>query len=442
MWRELDGGRPHERESALTRDGDARVRAIVLATFPLMILVTWPLVDAAAMPMYLGAIAWVVLANAAGYLVPWHRFPRWVEMVAPMSTIVALRLMTAPAGGLADGYAMLLLMPIVWLAIYADPPDIAFGFALTAACLLAPLADWFTYLPPQGTFRQTTFFLVLATAIVLGVRPVILPLREQIRRTRRAVDALHASQATLAHDLRNPLTTIRSLAILAQQQLDRDAHGDDRDVDATREKLGEYARVIVTSSERAERTIDGVLELSRAGDQLPWVDEVDLHALLRDLAISMTGLELRLDEAPRKLVGHPPSIARLFANLLENATVHAHAATSDEQAVTVTVRGRELATGWMLEVVDDGRGFDPGEVETLFEPWRRGASSGSSVGGLGLAIVAAIVEQHGGTISAANAEPHGAEFTFTLSRRPIVAAKKGDDDVSRAPGADTAAAPA
>jgi signal transduction histidine kinase len=409
------GARPHERESALTRDADSKVRALVLATFPLAVGMLWVKTPDDARPMFLLALLAIVLANIAGYVVPWQRFPRWVEMTAPLSTIVALTLMVAPVGGIDHGYGVVLIIPVLWLAIYADPADILVGLAITLGCLLLPLQDWFDYLPSQGSLHQRLFFFVQLVVVVIGVRPVIEPLRDQLRRNRRAVDALHASQATLVHDLRNPLSAVRSLATLTQQRVE--FGGDDPSFKA---KVAEYAGVIISSTDRAEQVIDGVLELARAGEQLPHVDTIDLPALIDDDASGMSRVRVQTAAAPRTIVGHPPSIARLFANLLENAAQHAREDAGEPGRVLVTVTGRELAAGWLLTVQDDGRGLEPGEVDLLFHPWRRGVEAGAG-SGLGLAIVEGIVAQHGGTISASNVEPSGAAFTFTLSRRPSVA---------------------
>jgi signal transduction histidine kinase len=417
------GGRPHQRESALTRDADAKVRAFVLATFPATLVLLWPLVESPACAMFLLSVVWIVLANAAGYVVPWTRFPRWLELLPPMSTIVALTFLVAPAGGLAHGYGLVLMVPMLWVAIYGDLPDIAIGFALTVVCLLLPLDSWFDYLPEQGSPRQTAFFIVHVVVVVIGIRPVINPLRDQIGRNRRAMAALHASQATLVHDLRNPLSAVRSLAMLTQQRVEF-GNADDP---AFRTKIAEYAGVIVSSTDRAEQIIQGVLEISRAGEQLPWIDTINLPRLIDEVAAGVPGVRIDTSRTPRQVVGHEPSIARLFANLLDNAARHAHDQDGGEAGrVLVTVTGREEPAGWELTVADDGRGIDPDEVDTLFEPWRRGSEVEASGSGLGLAIAEGIVAQHGGTISAANAEPTGASFTFTLARRPSVATQASE----------------
>lgn len=421
----IEGDRPHLRESALTREAETHVRAFVLATFPVLIALLWPTVDAAERPLFLAAIAWIALANAAGYLVPWHRFPRWLELSAPLSTIPALVLFAAPAGGLVDGYGVVVMIPALWLALYADPPDIALGLALVGGSLLLPIERWFDALPAQGSPRQVAFFMVLLVVVALGVHPAVRPLRHQIRRTRRAVDALHASQATLAHDLRNPITAIRALSLLTQQRLE---HGTDPAGD--RHKLMEHARQIGTAAERAERVIEGVLELSQAGEQLPHVEAIDLPALVNEVSMGIPDVLVRTSGAPRTIVGHRPSISRLVANLLDNAALHGR---DDGEQVTVTIAGRELPGGWQLTIADDGRGFEPDEIDALFQPWRRGSHADASGSGLGLAIVAGIVGQHGGSITAANSDDGGAVLTLTLSRRPSVARDQPCDPTASPP---------
>jgi two-component system sensor histidine kinase KdpD len=104
-------------------------------------------------------------------------------------------------------------------------------------------------------------------------------------------------------------------------------------------------------------------------------------------------------------------VDQVFTNLLENAARHSAAG----ETVRVSA-GASGSDGFVdVSVTDEGPGIDPNERDHLFEPFRAG--SGSTSTGVGLAICKAIVEAHGGHISAKNGPDGGARFTFTLPVR-------------------------
>ena len=98
-----------------------------------------------------------------------------------------------------------------------------------------------------------------------------------------------------------------------------------------------------------------------------------------------------------------------MTNLLENAARHAPPGS------TIRVGGREIGDVVELWVDDEGPGIAGFERERIFEAFRRGEGSSSS--GIGLAICKAIVEAHGGTITAKPAPIGGARFLFSVPKR-------------------------
>jgi len=111
------------------------------------------------------------------------------------------------------------------------------------------------------------------------------------------------------------------------------------------------------------------------------------------------------------VIGDEQRLTQVVANLLANAPVHTPKGTQ----VTVTLREEDSRV--ILDVVDDGPGLPEKDADKLFERFYRIDSSrsrSSGGAGLGLAIVAAIVAAHGGTIEAANQKGHGARVTLTL----------------------------
>ncbi len=408
--------RPHERESMLTRDNGSEIRALVMLSFPVVVALMVPHVSEATRVWFWLAIGTIVALNILGWAVPWRRLPRWMESVPPLGSLVAVWLATATTGGFSNGYGMLMVVPVIWIAMYADSSDVLVTVALVAVLVLPPHDAWFDALPDQGALSQRASLALLLLTVAISIRPLVNALRAQVRTSRRATYSLRASQAALAHDLRTPLTSMCALAELADQRLA------DEQVDT--EVVGEYVRRISELGWRAESIIRGVLDLSRAAELLPEVAPMDMRRVVDEVARTVDGVAVEVADVPDGVIGHEPSVRRLFANLFENAAVHGVGPAPSDVA-HVEVSGSDQVGGWRFTVRDHGPGIAAEETDAVFQPWRRGVGARDGGHGLGLAIVAAIVEQHGGTIVVDHAEPSGAAFTFTLSRSPRLAS---DDD--------------
>jgi signal transduction histidine kinase len=107
--------------------------------------------------------------------------------------------------------------------------------------------------------------------------------------------------------------------------------------------------------------------------------------------------------------GRRVALARVVRNLIDNATRHA------DGRVAVTVRTEDDVVE--LVVTDDGPGIPEPDRERVFERFTRldeGRARDAGGMGLGLAVVRSTVERHGGTVTIADAEPHGARFVVRL----------------------------
>jgi two-component system sensor histidine kinase KdpD len=117
-------------------------------------------------------------------------------------------------------------------------------------------------------------------------------------------------------------------------------------------------------------------------------------------------------------------IERVLVNLLENASKYTPAGS------TVSLTAEVQADRLCISVSDNGPGLPPGREEAVFQKFTRGERESATPGvGLGLAICRAIVESHGGKITAANRPGGGANFTLNLplGNPPVVA---GDTDAA------------
>jgi two-component system OmpR family sensor kinase len=221
--------------------------------------------------------------------------------------------------------------------------------------------------------------------------------------------------ADASHELRTPLVSIRGYAELFRIGAAREPEDTDKAM-----------RRIEEESRRMGVLVEDMLTLARL-DELrePVREPVDLGRVAADAVEDARAVAPRrtielFEDGPGKVLGDSHQLRQVVANLMRNALTHT------PQGTPVEVRVRADGDDAVLEVRDHGPGLPPGDPADLFErfwraaPGRERASGGA---GLGLAIVAAIVEAHGGNVSAANAESGGASFVIRLpAHRPVAVA--------------------
>ncbi|HWK29765.1 MAG TPA: HAMP domain-containing sensor histidine kinase [Solirubrobacter sp.] len=206
--------------------------------------------------------------------------------------------------------------------------------------------------------------------------------------------------ADASHELRTPLASIRGYAELYRM-------GATDDVPNAMGRIEEQAA-------RMGVLVDDLLTLARL-DEVRRAPHrpVDLVELARDAVADARATapdrDIALRARPTTVTGDPDQVRQVLANLLRNALVH----TPPGTPIEVTVEPGSL------RVRDHGPGLPPGDPEELFERfWRAegGRERGKGGAGLGLAIVAGIVDAHGGTVTAADAPGGGAVFDVRFPR--------------------------
>jgi len=205
--------------------------------------------------------------------------------------------------------------------------------------------------------------------------------------------------AMLAHEIRNPLTGIRSLT----EQL-----GDPDVDDATRRS---YADLILKEVDRLETLVKQVLERSkRPAKPAAGPIESDLSSLFSDLdALLSPGAEEQrvrlawLAETSRAATSSP-ALGQALLNLVTNAITHS------PEGSDVTVTAHRSGQAVEISVRDHGPGIPAGLNEQVFQPF----FSRSGGTGLGLAIVRSLAEEHGWEVSGTNLESGGAEFLIRI----------------------------
>jgi len=226
------------------------------------------------------------------------------------------------------------------------------------------------------------------------------------------LEAVAALSASLAHEIRNPLASIRS----SVEQLARSTHGDEDD--------RYLAQLIVRESDRLSRLLSEFLDFARvrATEFVP----VDLQAvvtaaarLVREHPDCRPEIEIRVQGARTVLDGDEDLLHRVVANLMLNAVQ----AARGPSVVTVTTRPAKVAElpggctidqPVCLEVKDTGPGIPEELRNRLFQPFVTGRAGGT---GLGLAIVQRAVEAHRGMVLVDSNPGKGTTFTIFFPAR-------------------------
>jgi signal transduction histidine kinase len=212
--------------------------------------------------------------------------------------------------------------------------------------------------------------------------------------------------ADASHELRTPLTSVLANLELLAEVLDGER--------------GEAARSALRSSQRMRRLVGDLLLLARADARREVPHRpTDLRQVVIEAASELgpvaAGHELLVDAAPATVQGARDELHRLVLNLVENAVRHTPAGT--HVRVSLAEEGDEV----VLEVADDGPGVPAELRDRVFERFVRGSGDRGSSSGLGLAIVSAVAESHGGTVALEDARP-GARFVVRLPRTAVAEA--------------------
>ena len=233
------------------------------------------------------------------------------------------------------------------------------------------------------------------------------------------MDAIERFAADVAHEIRNPLTSIRS----AVETLDlvTDPASRERLTNILKHDVGRLDRLITDISNASRMDA----ELSRERPR-----PLDLEKLLSELASFYTETGRPGDVSVRfmppesleavSVPGREGPLSQVFRNLIDNAKSFSSLSTAEHPEVRLGVRreGRQI----FAIVEDDGPGLPPENLETVFERFYTARPKGAAFGGhsgLGLSIARQVIEAHGGTIRAENrldAEGHilGARFVVAL----------------------------
>jgi signal transduction histidine kinase len=320
---------------------------------------------------YVGAL--LLLLNAVALLLLWLR----------RRSVIGLWLMVVICGSMANALVGWILTPGRFsLAFYAGRSFVV----ITATVMLVVL---------------------LTDTMTLYARLAVSILAQRRERESRMM-TMEALAASIAHELNQPLAALVGNGSAGLRWLDRPAP----DLGEVRASL----QRIVRDGHRAAEVIESIRSLFRVADNER--SPIFINAIVIE-ALDLLGAELRSERVhvvTDLAAGLPMMSAskgqlqQVMLNLVTNA-VEAMRPITDRARVLKVSSTFVSGQGVLIDVADSGTGIEPKHVDGLFEAFFTTKARGT---GMGLAICRSIVEAHGGRLSAAPNEPHGAVFRFTL----------------------------
>lgn len=229
--------------------------------------------------------------------------------------------------------------------------------------------------------------------------------------------------ANVSHELRTPLNAIIGFSDMIQAGM----------AGPTSEQVAEYAQTIGGAGRHLLSMINDLLDLSQieAGRRTLSEEDFDLVALARDCCDWMQAQprshslswDWRLPETPILFHGDRRALRQVLINLLSNALKF----TADGGEVGLTVEQRTDG-GVSIVVRDSGIGIPEDQISDIFQPFQRGTAAQVAMregAGLGLAMVKALVEMHGGRVDVASIIGVGSNFQVSLPATRVIGTAAG-----------------
>ena len=216
------------------------------------------------------------------------------------------------------------------------------------------------------------------------------------------IDRERAFALAAAHELRTPLAIVQARASLSLERL--------RSVEHYQQAL----KTINETSLEMTGLVESLLALART-NQAPPNQEVNLRDLATEVSLSLASqaqersVHLKLETQSAPTNGDPAALRLAITNLIGNAIKYGH------NGGTVWLKTSNQSGVASFEVSDDGVGIPDDQLERLQQPFQRGLGLQAVSGtGLGLALVAAVVEQHGGRLELTRAVEGGLKAAFQI----------------------------
>ncbi|HEY8193382.1 MAG TPA: sensor domain-containing diguanylate cyclase [Gaiellaceae bacterium] len=138
------------------------------------------------------ASALTALILVAVWLAPWHRLPRFAEVVPALAYFVVVALLRESQGGALSGYSSLAMLPVFWLALYGTREHLAIGIAGLAAVFITPLALLGAPEYPSTEWRTAILWICVAPIVGFTVQALVAELRSRADETRLSLSNIEA----------------------------------------------------------------------------------------------------------------------------------------------------------------------------------------------------------------------------------------------------------
>lgn len=333
------------------------------------------------------------------FLLPWRRWPArsTAALAVPAWTLIGGS--TWAIGGIGSGAGAFFVLAFAWMGLHHSRRMILANAPIAAAAYVVALLI-------SDATRQSLLGAVLVIPFAASVGLII---EGRVRRLKAAREVIEEEQrwraalmATLAHDVRSPLTTIHGVLEIIADDEDLPAH------------LQPLVAAAARQTSRLATLASNLLDLERVeGGKLilDW-QEVDVEALAQQVAELLGSTDVIVDvESGLTVTADPMRLQQMIVNLGTNAQRHGEA--------PVVIGARSLDTGVEIFVRDHGAGVPAADRTQLFQRLNRTDGNPESVG-LGLWIVRLLAQAHGGDAVHRPASP-GAEFVITLPGQSIPA---------------------
>jgi signal transduction histidine kinase len=265
-------------------------------------------------------------------------------------------------------------------------------------------------------YAGRTFLVITATVLLIVLLTETMTLYARLavsifaqRRERESrMMTLEALAASIAHEINQPLAAVVGNGSAGLRWLDRPVP----DLPEARAAL----QRVVRDGHRAAEAIESIRSLFRAANQEK--SPISINTIILE-ALDLLGAELRSERVHvvtdlaadlPMMWANKSQLQQVMLNFITNAVDAMRPLTDRVRVLKVSSRfvsGQSV----LIDVADSGTGIEAGKVDGLFDAFFTTKPHGT---GMGLAICRSIIEAHGGRLSAAPNEPHGAVFRFTL----------------------------
>lgn len=235
-------------------------------------------------------------------------------------------------------------------------------------------------------------------------------LRVLNEKLKEAYDELDAFSYTISHDLKNPLSSIKSYSQILMRNFNLEP------------KAQHMVSRILSGAEKMQSMIQDVLSYSKVGQTGAEYKRVNMDNLLNELKQELlisyndTSLEININDV-QDIYGEETMVMQVFSNLIGNAAKYSKQASKP----VVNINAVDLGHVVEYSIQDNGIGIDPAEQDKIFELFTRSSEVNEFEGtGVGLSIVKKIMSKHGGKVWVNSEIDKGSTFFVQFKKEVLV----------------------